>query len=73
MSQQTRRSYTDDFKTQAVTLAESIGRGEAARQFDISVKTLGNWLDTARNGRPLSLNRVMKILGANGLMKAVSA
>ncbi|MCM2365375.1 MULTISPECIES: transposase, partial [unclassified Pseudomonas] len=54
MSQQTRRSYTDDFKAQAVTLAESIGRGEAARQLDISVKTLGNWLDAARNGRPLS-------------------
>lgn len=41
MTQQTRRSYTDDFKAQAVTLAESIGRGEAARQLDISVKTLG--------------------------------
>lgn len=54
MAQQTRRSYTDDFKAQAVTLAESIGRGEAARQLDISVKTLGNWLDAARNGRPLS-------------------
>jgi transposase len=50
----TRRSYTDDFKAQAVTLAESIGRGEAARQLDISVKTLGNLLDAARSGRLLS-------------------
>ncbi len=50
----TRRRYTDDFKTQAVTLAESVGRSEAARQLDMSVKTLGNWLDATRAGRPLS-------------------
>lgn len=49
-----RRRYTDDFKTQAVTLANSIGRAQAARQLDISVKTLGNWLDASRAGRPVS-------------------
>lgn len=48
-----RRRYTDDFKTQAVTLAESIGRAAAARQLDISVKTLGSWLDASRSGQPL--------------------
>lgn len=48
-----RRRYTDDFKTQAVTLAESIGRAAAARQLDISVKTLDNWLDASRSGQPL--------------------
>lgn len=49
-----RRQYTDDFKSQAVTLAESIGRAKAARQLDVSVKTLANWLDAAGAGRPLS-------------------
>ena len=49
----TRRRYTDDFKAQAVALAESIGRAVAARQLDMSVKTLGNWLDASRAGRPL--------------------
>lgn len=49
-----RRRYTDDFKAQAIALAESIGRAKAARQLDISVKTLGNWLDASRAGRPLS-------------------
>lgn len=48
-----RRQYTDDFKSQAVKLAESLGRAKAARQLDISVKSLGNWLDAARAGRPL--------------------
>lgn len=49
-----RRRYTDDFKAQAIALAESIGRAKAARQLDISVKTLGNWLDASHAGRPLS-------------------
>ena len=49
-----RRRYTDDFKAQAVALAGSIGRAQAARQLDISVKTLGNWLDASRTGRPVS-------------------
>jgi transposase len=50
----TRRRYTDDFKAQAILLAESIGPAKAARQLDMSVKTLSNWLDASRAGRPLS-------------------
>jgi len=53
MQRLSRRRYTDDFKTQAIALAETIGRAKAARQLDMSVKTLGNWLDAARVGRPL--------------------
>lgn len=49
-----RRQYTDDFKAQAVALAESIGPAKAARQLDVSVKTLANWLAIARSGKPLS-------------------
>lgn len=49
-----RRRHTDDFKAQAIALAESIGRAKAARQLDMSVKTLGNWLDASRAGQPLS-------------------
>lgn len=38
----TRRNYTNDFKAQAVALAETVGRTEAARQLEISVKILDN-------------------------------
>jgi transposase len=48
------RRFTDEFKSQAVTLAESIGPAKAAPQLDMSVKTLANWLVTARAGKPLS-------------------
>jgi transposase len=46
-----RRRYTDDFKAQVILLAESLGPVKAARQLDMSVKTLGNWLDASRAGR----------------------
>lgn len=49
-----RRRFTDEFKSQTVALAESIGPAKAARQLDMSVKTLANWLVTARAGKPLS-------------------
>jgi transposase len=54
MQRISRRRYTDDFKTQAVALAESIGPAKAARQLDMSSKTLANWLGAARTGQPLS-------------------
>ena len=54
MQRITRRRYTDDFKAQAILPAESIGPAKAARQLDMSVKTLSNWLDAPRAGRPLS-------------------
>lgn len=49
-----RRSFTDDFKAQAVSLSDSVGRTNAARQLDISVKTLNNWVGLVRAARPAS-------------------
>lgn len=49
-----RRRFTDEFKSQAVTLAESIGPTKAARRLDMSVKTLENWRAASRSGKPLS-------------------
>ena len=54
MQRVSRRRFTDDFKTQAVALAESIGPAKAARQLDMSAKTLANWLGASRAGQPLS-------------------
>lgn len=38
-----KRQYTDEFKIEAVRLAESVGQHEAARRLGIPVATLGNW------------------------------
>jgi transposase len=49
-----REALIYDFKSQALALAESVGRAKAARQLDMSGKTLGNGLDASRAARPLS-------------------
>lgn len=49
-----RRIYTDDFKAQAVSLSDRVGRTTAARQLDVPVKTLAHWVAAAREGKPLS-------------------
>ena len=49
-----RRRYTDDFKSQAVVLSDSIGRTAAARKLGISVKTLAHWVADAQPGPAVS-------------------
>lgn len=43
-----RRQFTDDFKSQAVILSDSLGRTAAARKLGMSVKTLANWVAAAQ-------------------------
>lgn len=37
------RRYTEEFRTQAVRLANSVGQNEAARRLGVPVATIGNW------------------------------
>ena len=48
MHKASRRSFTDDFKNQAVALSDSLGRTAAARKLGISVKSLANWVADAK-------------------------
>lgn len=38
-----RRQYTEEFKSEAVRLAASVGGHEAARRLGVPVATMGNW------------------------------
>jgi transposase len=38
-----KRQYTEEFKVEAVQLADSVGGHEAARRFGIPIATLSNW------------------------------
>jgi len=38
-----KRQYTEEFKTEAARLGESVGAHEAARRLGVPVATLGNW------------------------------
>jgi transposase len=52
-----RRRFTDDFRTQAVSLAQSIGPSAAARKLGISVKTLANWVSGRVSAAPATSKR----------------
>lgn len=54
MQRISRRRFTDDFKAQALALVQSVGPSKAARQLDMSCKTLENWLGASRAGQALS-------------------
>ncbi len=38
-----KRQYTEEFKAEAVRLAETVGQHEAARRLGVPVATMGNW------------------------------
>lgn len=48
------RRYTDEFKHEAVRLAESVGGTQAAVRLGIPESSLGNWLRLAREGKGVS-------------------
>ena len=49
-----KRQYTDEFKTEAARLTESVGTHEAARRLGVPVATLGNWQAAPSGCRPWS-------------------
>ncbi|MCY0389904.1 transposase, partial [Robbsia sp. Bb-Pol-6] len=45
------RRYTEEFRTEAARLANSVGHNEAARRLGVPVATIGNWArKQQRNG-----------------------
>jgi transposase len=52
-----KRQYTEEFKTEAVRLAQSVGQHEAARRLGVPVATLGNWTRRERNLEATSVDR----------------
>ena len=47
------RRYTDEFKTEAVKLAQEIGVTEAARRLDMPMTSIQNWMKSERRNRPM--------------------
>ena len=52
------RRYTDEFKVEAIRLAESIGNNQAATRLGIPASSLGNWMKLKRVGKLRALNAV---------------
>lgn len=49
------RRYTEEFKTEAVRLALSIGGNAAAKRLGIPQSTVTNWVRRSREGGPASM------------------
>jgi transposase len=45
------RRYTDEFKREAVRLAESVGGTEAAKRLGVPDGSLRNWINRSRGGK----------------------
>ena len=45
------RQYTDEFKVEAVRLAESVGGNQAAKRLGIPDSSLWNWIRLSRAGK----------------------
>lgn len=46
-----RRQYTDEFKVEAVRLAESVGTQEASRRLGVPDTSIWNWVQLKRQGK----------------------
>ena len=45
------RKYTDEFKVEAIRLAESVGVAAAAKRLGVADGNLRNWIDGGRGGK----------------------
>ena len=50
-----KREYTEEFKIEAVRLAQSVGVNEAARRLGVPTATIGNWTRRARKEGAVSV------------------
>ncbi|CAE6794672.1 IS3 family transposase ISBvi3 [Paraburkholderia haematera] len=48
-----KRQYTDEFKVEAIRLAESVGQHEAARTLGVPAATVGNWSRRSRSSKDI--------------------
>jgi len=45
------RRYTDEYKQEALRLAESVGINQAAQRLGMPASSLGNWMRRKRSGK----------------------
>jgi transposase len=61
MSKRARRSFTSEFKAQAVELVRTSGKtaGKVAKDLDLTETTLRDWVQRAEAGKPLEGRALM--------------
>jgi transposase len=64
------RRYTDEFKLEALRLAESVGINQAAKRLDMPSSSLGNWARLKRKGKLQPSTRTTPIAGSAAELEA---
>jgi len=59
-----KRQYTDEFKVDAIRLAETVGQHEAARRLGVPVATLGNWSRRSRSSEDAGETSARDVIAA---------
>ena len=67
------RQYTDEFKLEALRLAESVGINQAAKRLGMPSSSLGNWARLKRSGKLGDLPRAGPIKGSPAELEAENA
>ena len=66
------RQYTDEFKLEALRLAESVGINQAAKRLGMPSSSLGNWARLKRSGKLGDLPREGPLKGSPAELEAVN-
>jgi transposase len=64
------RQYTDEFKLEALRLAESVGINQAAKRLGMPSSSLGNWARLRRSGKLGDLPRAGPLKGSPAELEA---
>jgi transposase len=64
------RRYTDEFKLEALRLAESVGINQAAKRLEMPSSSLGNWARLKRKGKLAAMARATPLAGSAAELEA---
>jgi transposase len=64
------RQYTDEFKLEALRLAESVGINQAAKRLGMPNSSLGNWARLKRSGKLAALPGAGPVKGSAAELEA---
>jgi transposase len=64
------RSYTDEYKQEALRLAESVGINQAAQRLGMPASSLGNWMRGKRSGKLPAVSGATPMKGSPAELEA---
>src|SRR6266480_1232442 len=64
------RRYTDEFKHEALRLAETVGINQAAQRLGMPASSLGNWMRRKRSGNLPAVSAATSLKGSPAELEA---